>query len=98
MNNLLQDLQTQAKERFDENAKSWFFGGDCCCSEVRDFLDSEIRTAVEAGIKAVNLPTYDHSKCPIKATCIGYMNAESDLDNIKKELLSTLTLPKEEHE
>jgi len=29
-------------------------------------------------------------KCPNPLTCIGYMNAESDLENIKEDLLSHL--------
>jgi len=42
------------------------------------------------GVKAVELPTYDHLKCPIRETCIGYQNAWSDLQNVKDVLLASL--------
>jgi len=42
------------------------------------------------GVKAVELPTYDHLKCLIRETCIGYQSAESDLQNVKDDLLSSL--------
>jgi hypothetical protein len=37
-------------------------------------------------LEKISLPEYDHSKCPIHSSCIGYQNAESDLENIKKSL------------
>lgn len=51
--------------------------------------------AVREGINRVNLPEYDHSKCPIPQTCIGYQNAESDLENIKSALLQALDTDQE---
>lgn len=39
-------------------------------------------------IKAVKLPKYNHAKCIMRETCIGYMNAQSDLDNEKEILLN----------
>jgi len=45
------------------------------------------------GVEAVELPEYDHSKCPMRASCIGYQNAESDLENVKDEILFALDTP-----
>lgn len=77
---------------FDEN------GFNRLCSEevikivdiFEAFLTSELERVRRETIKSVKLPVYDHSKCPIKETCIGYQNAESDLENIKEELLAKL--------
>jgi len=56
------------------------------------FLTASIQQAeqlgYEKGIKAVELPVHNHANCPIKETCIGYQNAESDLSNVKEQLLA----------
>jgi len=67
-------------------------------SETVKLLRSGIRGAIaqagqegyKRGVKAVELPTYDHLKCPIRETCIGYQNAGSDLQNVKDVLLASL--------
>jgi len=63
---------------------------------IRRFITTSIQQAEQEGykrgVKAVELPTIDHSKCPMKESCIGYQNAESDLENIK-EALSSLDKP-----
>ena len=57
-----------------------------------DELEKAVRKeGVREGIQMVKLPTYDHSKCPLPLTCIGYQNAESDLENEKRILLKSLT-------
>lgn len=55
---------------------------------VKKYIETAISKAREDGIKSVNLPVHDHSKCPLPQSCIGYMNAESDLEHIKEELLT----------
>ena len=58
---------------------------------IKKFIKLVWDEAEKAGIESVNLPEYNHSKCPIKETCIGYQHAESDLENEKEILLSKLT-------
>ena len=53
-------------------------------------LDRMEREAKIEGVKMVELPVHDHSRCPIKETCIGYQNAESDLENEKEGIITTL--------
>lgn len=59
--------------------------------ELKQFISSRQISLIKMIVESIKLPEYDHSKCPIKETCIGYQNAESDLENIKAELLSELT-------
>ena len=65
--------------------------------EVKSFLKESIAQAEQEGykrgVKAVELPTHDHLKCPIRETCIGYQSAESDLQNVKEALLASLNRP-----
>jgi hypothetical protein len=61
---------------------------------ARRIIKAEVRAVVKeekkAAIKELKLPDYDHSKCIIKASCIGYQGAESDLENIKEAKLADL--------
>jgi len=79
------------------NSSDHYDGADR--DKIKAFLSETIKRAEQAGyergVRAVELPTHDHSKCPIKQTCIGYQSAESDLENVKDILLSSLdTNPK----
>jgi len=64
--------------------------------QLREALSDQRKESYREGVKAVKLPIYDHSKCPIPASCIGYQNAESDLENIKENLLKGLNKKGEE--
>lgn len=58
--------------------------------EAWNWIEQALIQERQETIESVNLPKYDHSKCPMPQSCIGYMNAESDLENIKLELLGQL--------
>lgn len=51
-------------------------------SDLREALTTLIQDTEKAEWKrCVDVLDFDHSKCSIKETCIGYQNAQSDLMN-----------------
>ena len=55
---------------------------DPAVAEILSLIEQEKRDLVEV----IKLPDYDHTKCIVKETCIGYQNAESDLENLLQTL------------
>lgn len=59
--------------------------------EIEQFIEEEIQHAIAQERKEIveiieEITNYDHSKCPIKETCIGYQSAVSDiLNNLSKK-------------
>jgi len=50
--------------------------------KIKAFIRTEIsRAKKEEWKRCVDLLNRDHSNCPIKESCVGYMNAQSDLMN-----------------
>ena len=90
---LKQELKT---EYFQEDE-----GEDCCGGYLRPIGDiPEVRDAilrvVEAALEEINTKLIkDHSKCPIKMSCIGYENAKCDLENETEAILLSLRGDKE---
>lgn len=79
------------KEQVDEMRKEWekeqlAWWVEKTCPQ-HSYLSKE---QVLELIGEIELPAYDHSKCPIKETCIGYQSAESDLDQAKQEIRNKL--------
>ena len=57
---------------------------------IEHSINKALKEGYKKGVKAVKLPHYDHSKCPCPISCIGYQNAESDLEYIKDDLINKL--------
>ncbi len=101
----IKDIIKREVERFEKRKLCTSGGSAFECSDyegividTEKFIKSSLsRVAKEAyrmGVKDVTLPEYDHTKCPLPESCIGYMNAESDLEHFKEELLESLPKPK----
>ena len=53
---------------------------------IFNFIQSTINQALQQERERIvemirSVTDYDHSKCPIKETCIGYQNCVSDIEN-----------------
>lgn len=57
---------------------------------LKEKLEEQRKQIVEEVINKINLPNYDHSQCANPQSCIGYQNAESDLEMIKKDILEKM--------
>ena len=57
-----------------------------------DLFSEERKRAQEEVFNMIKLPEHTHESCPIKESCIGYQNAESDLYNLKLEVAQSLGL------
>lgn len=53
--------------------------------DIKTFLEQSLKEVAKLTAEAGKLPEYDHKKCPLPKTCIGYQSAESDYDNQLKE-------------
>lgn len=85
---MTQSFEERLRDKFYKDSLINIDGEQCTLrsrresDEIANYFIKEIELArKEEWKRCVDLLDRDHSKCPIKETCIGYMNAQSDLVN-----------------
>lgn len=55
---------------------------DWALNKILSLIDKTVQMTEERVVGLIRkATTYDHSKCPIKETCIGYQSCVSDIEN-----------------